>query len=82
MEKVCRRCRNSKPASEFYEKPGKKDQLHTYCKDCFKNYQKKYHKKIECSCGKILYKNYLKPHQKLPIHSYLLSIHSETKIQA
>jgi recombination endonuclease VII len=44
MEKTCRDCQQTKPASEFYPNNQKKDGLSTYCKPCFKARQAGYYK--------------------------------------
>ena len=42
MEKVCNTCNISKPLVEFNKDKAKKDGLQYKCKECFKNFQKKY----------------------------------------
>ena len=36
MDRVCFKCKNSKPVSDFSKAKGAKDGLHTYCKECCK----------------------------------------------
>lgn len=40
VTKVCKRCRNEKPTSEFHKDAAHKDGLHNWCKDCEKAYHK------------------------------------------
>ena len=36
MSKVCAKCKQEKPSTEFQKKPGCKDGLHSYCRPCVK----------------------------------------------
>lgn len=42
--KFCSRCETEKPKSEFRKNKAKKDGCSTYCRDCYKSYEKKYYK--------------------------------------
>jgi superfamily II helicase len=51
--KVCRKCKEEKPLSEFNKNKGKKDGLHCWCRDCVKSYIKEYNKEKWLSRGAI-----------------------------
>ena len=42
--RICARCNQSKPLSEFHKNPRTKDGLYSYCKDCTKEIAAKYSK--------------------------------------
>ena len=42
--KMCLKCEEAKPISEFYKDKKAKDGLHSYCKSCVKEYSKKWQK--------------------------------------
>jgi len=43
--RICNRCGQEKPSSEFYSHPKTKDGLHPYCIVCMKKYNREYYKK-------------------------------------
>ena len=63
-KKVCTNCNTLKPISEFFNHP----KTNQRCKECVFIYNKKYNDKVECICGKMLSKNYLKKHVKTELH--------------
>lgn len=45
MKKICHKCNKEKELSEFFKDNRYKDGLHSWCKDCRREYDKEYRKK-------------------------------------
>lgn len=86
MKKICHKCNKEKELSEFFKDNRYKDGLHSWCKDCrreynkeyrktdkHKEYQKKYEKTDKC-------KRYRKKYQKTDKHKeYIKKYHKTDK---
>ena len=71
-EKKCSRCYLVKSVNEFCKNKSTKDGLHWECKTCktelYLINKGKYFPKVECECGKSVYKYYLPKHLQKKIH--------------
>lgn len=67
LQKRCSKCLYTKLASEFYFDKNQKFNLTSQCKECHKKI-KKIKIKVECECGKTIFKSDLKSHVTRPIH--------------
>jgi hypothetical protein len=59
MTKVCTKCKEEKPKTEFYTKPGSKDGLYSWCKPCATQINmERYYKDPRASKDRALRRNY------------------------
>ncbi len=70
--KKCCHCKNEQPLTCFYKNKSLKDGLHLVCKSCKNEYylknKEKLFPKVQCTCGRIIYKYYLQKHLKTNYH--------------
>lgn len=64
-KKRCSTCLFHKSTNDFYSDKSKKDKLSNQCRACVK---KRERAKVECECGKSIFKQDLQKHITRPIH--------------